>query len=75
MNTYWNGFFENIWKRRCALFTDWEKHHGIDARRKKERLARPPLEESEKDLSEGWKIRREWRKKEEKREIKEKAIR
>jgi hypothetical protein len=35
MDTFWNGFFENIWKRRCAAVIEWEKSIGIDAKKKR----------------------------------------
>ena len=33
----WNGFFENIWKKRCELITLWEKSVGITAVDKRKR--------------------------------------
>ena len=36
-NAAWNGFFENIWKKRCEVVTIWEKANGISPTNKKDR--------------------------------------
>ena len=35
INTAWNSFYEDIWKRRCEAFVLWEKELGIDTKEKK----------------------------------------
>jgi ribonuclease HI len=35
MNIYWNSFFENIWKKRCAAMIEWERNVGIEQKKKR----------------------------------------
>ena len=35
--TAWNGFFENIWKKRCELVSNWEKSVEITPKEKKKK--------------------------------------
>ena len=35
--TAWNGFFENVWKKRCEIVSSWEKEIGITAASKKKK--------------------------------------
>jgi hypothetical protein len=41
INAAWNGFFENIWKKRCEAVIDWEKANGISSADKKRKVNNP----------------------------------
>ena len=51
--TAWNSFFENIWKKRCELVSNWEKLVGISsADKKKKKESTPSAGSSNKETHE-----------------------